>query len=42
MWREIAVRLRDKKDEKTKIKLIFLNLIANLKADLKKLVKYSP
>ena len=33
---EIGVRLRDERDKEVKIKLIFLNLIANLKLDLEK------
>jgi hypothetical protein len=33
---EIEVRLRDEKDENVRIKLIFLNLVSNLKVDLEK------
>jgi len=33
---EIEVRLKDEKDENVRIKLIFLNLISNLKVDLER------
>ena len=33
---EIGIKLKAEKDEESKIKLIFLNLIANLKVDLEK------
>jgi hypothetical protein len=33
---EIGVRLRDEKGENVRIKLIFLNLISNLKVNLEK------
>ena len=33
---EIKVRPRDEKDENVRIKLIFLNLVSNLKVDLEK------